>query len=180
MRVLLDTCVLVPNPIRLILIRLADHNLFFPLWSEKIFEEWEYFVSKNATECIDATRIEILLMKTKWKSSLISQDTALENKLFLPDENDRHVLASAIKGGAQVLLTNNLKDFPSRVLIKFGIIPRNVDSFLLDLFHDSPRVVKLVTQEAFELNNVNSLKTYFRKSVLKRHDLPRLAKAIFS
>ena len=88
MRVLLDTCVLVPSHIRSILIRLAEHNLFFPLWSEKIFEEWEFFVSKNRIECIDSTRIEILLMKSDWKSSLVPSDITLEETLFLPDEKD--------------------------------------------------------------------------------------------
>ena len=180
MRVLLDTCVLVPSHIRSILIRLAEHNLFFPLWSEKIFEEWEFFVSKNRIECIDSTRIEILLMKSDWKSSLVPSDITLEETLFLPDEDDRHVLASAINGDAQLLLTNNLKDFPSRVLVKFGIIPRNVDSFLLELFFDHPEIVKSIIQKVFDSNNGKSLNTYFKKSVLKRYDLPRLAKAIFS
>ena len=180
MRVLLDTCVLVPTPIRLILMTLAEHNLFFPLWSEKIFEEWEWFVSKNLTECIDSTRIEILLMKFNWKSSLVPPDITLEETLFLPDENDRHVLASAINGDAQLLLTNNLKDFPSRVLVKFGIIPRNVDSFLLELFFEHPEVVKSIIQKVFESNSNKNFKTYFKKSVLKRYDLPRLAKVIFS
>ena len=180
MRVLLDTCVLVPSHIRSILIRLAEHNLFFPLWSEKIFEEWEFFVSKNRIECIDSTRIEILLMKSDWKSSLVPSDITLEETLFLPDENDRHVLASAINGDAQLLLTNNLKDFPSRVLVKFGIIPRNVDSFLLELFFDHPEIVKSIIQKVFDSKNGKSFNTYFKKSVLKRYDLPRLAKAIFS
>ena len=180
MRVLLDTCVLVPSHIRFILIRLAEHNLFFPLWSEKIFEEWEFFVSKNTPDCIESTRIEILLMKSNWKSSLVPSDITLEETLFLPDENDRHVLASAINGEAQLLLTNNLKDFPSRVLVKFGITPRNVDSFLLELFFDHPEVVKSIIQKVFDSNSGKRFNTSFKKSALKRHNLPRLAKAIFS
>ena len=176
MRVVLDTCVLVPNPIRKIFLALADQNLFIPLWSEKIFEEWEFFVSKNRTELVDSTRIEILLMKSNWRSSLVPRDIFLEKTLILPDENDRHVLASAITGKASSLVTNNLKDFPARILNKFGISPRSTDSFLLELFYDSPEIVRFIIQAVFELDTDNN----FNKRVLKRYQLPRIAKVMFT
>ena len=96
MRVLLDTCVLVPNPIRSILLRLAEKQIFIPLWSERIFTEWELVVSRNSSELAQVTRIEILLMKSKWKNSLVCNDTILEEKLMLPDRSDRHVLALSL------------------------------------------------------------------------------------
>ncbi len=179
MRVVLDTCVLIPTPLRNILMRLAEQNLFFPLWSEKIFEEWEFFVTQNMGNAVNSTKIEILLMKSKWKRSLVTSDKELEETLFLPDRNDIHVLATAITGQAQVLLTNNLKDFPSRLLAKHNIISRSVDNFLLELFHEAPQVIESIvndTIKSFEENN--AFKVNSKKAFLKKYGLTRLAKTI--
>ena len=178
MRVLLDTCVLVPNPIRLILLQAAESNLFFPLWSDKIFAEWEFFVSKNNSALIESTRVEILLLKSKWENSLVPCDIKLEKELFLPDKNDRHVLSCAILGDAQLLVTNNLKDFPGRVLAKFGIIPRSVDSFLLELYYGSPQEISLIVDRVFNIIKENGHKGYSKKSFLKKFGLSRLAKVL--
>ena len=179
MRVLLDTCVLVPSPIRQILLNLAGSDLFFPLWSDEIFKEWEYFVSKNFNEFIDSIKIEIILMKSKWVKSLVPRNKNLEETLFLPDVNDRHVLATAITGHAEILLTNNLKDFPTRVLAKYCIVPRSVDSFLLELFYEFPQVLESNIQIAFELSQgKNTNNEHSKKAFLKKYGLPRLAKVI--
>ena len=56
--------------------------------------------------------------------------------LRLPDPNDRHVLAAAIHGKAETIITSNLKDFPEMVLVEHGIVGRHPDEFvrsLLDL-----------------------------------------------
>ncbi len=180
MRILLDTCVLIPNPIRGILLGLAEFDLFFPLWSEKIFEEWEFFVSKHTDTCVDRTKIEILLMKSKWKSSLVPRDFSLENSIVLPDINDVHVLASAVTGKAQFLLTNNLKDFPPRILARFNLIPRNVDSLLFEFFCEFPEVFIPIIQKVFETSQQQDCKFYTKRSFLKRHGLHRLAKIMTS
>tara|TARA_A100001015_G_scaffold243539_1_gene278548 strand:- start:1690 stop:2232 length:543 start_codon:yes stop_codon:yes gene_type:complete len=180
MRVLLDTCVLIPNPIRNILLGLAERDLFFPLWSEKIFDEWKFFVSNNTNTRIEQTKIEILLMKSKWKNSLVSRDISLENSIVLPDVNDVHVLASAVTGKAQVLLTNNLKDFPSRTLARFNLIPRNVDSLLFEFFCEFPEIFEPIVQTVFETIQQQDCNFYSKRSFLKRHGLHRLAKIMIS
>ena len=53
-------------------------------------------------------------------------------KLELPDNDDRHVLAAAIEAGAEIIVTANLKDFPANVLTKFGINAVTCDEFFLD------------------------------------------------
>jgi hypothetical protein len=53
----------------------------------------------------------------------------------IPDEKDRHVLASAIAGHAHVIVTNNIKDFPQAYLIQFDILCQSADDFLIHQFH---------------------------------------------
>ncbi|MEM8895871.1 MAG: PIN domain-containing protein, partial [Bacteroidota bacterium] len=58
--------------------------------------------------------------------------------LDLPDENDRHVLAAAIKTNANLIVTNNLKDFPNEYLSTFGLIAKSADDFLTDTIDLNP------------------------------------------
>jgi hypothetical protein len=60
--------------------------------------------------------------------------------LTLPDENDRHVLAAAIKSNADVIVTNNLKDFPEKYLNSFGVKAKSADDFLTDIIDLNPEI----------------------------------------
>jgi hypothetical protein len=73
--------------------------------------------------------------------SLVEGYEGLIPNLCLPDENDRHVLAAAIRGGAQVIVTMNLKDFPDEVLERYEIEARHPDEFILQLIDLAPNVV---------------------------------------
>ena len=181
MRVLLDTCTLVPGPIRQILLNSAEANLFMPLWSDKIFEEWQFVAFKSNVHAFEATKVEILLMRDKWRNSVVPRDNALEDTLLLPDIDDRHVLAAAIVGRAQVLVTNNLKDFPLRILSKHGLTRRSVDSFLWELFSEAPDLIDNIVQRAFDSHrkNINST-VNSKKSFLKKYGLSRLSKCVAS
>ena len=50
--------------------------------------------------------------------------------LDLPDPDDRHVLAAAIVGRCDVIVPQNLKDFPANVLDRYGIDKQHPDEFL--------------------------------------------------
>jgi hypothetical protein len=67
--------------------------------------------------------------------------------LKLPDPDDRHVLAAAIKAGAQVIVTTNLKDFPAEELAEFNIEPKSPDDFVLDQISIDDRVVFACVQD---------------------------------
>jgi len=60
--------------------------------------------------------------------------------LKLPDPKDRHVLAAAIRAGAQAILTSNMKDFPSSDLAEFNIEAKSPDDFVLDQIHAALRL----------------------------------------
>ncbi len=68
--------------------------------------------------------------------------------LTLPDNNDRHVLAAAIEGGASTILTFNLKHFPAEALAPFGLIARDPDGFLCDLYDADPEAIVAVVDAA--------------------------------
>jgi len=61
--------------------------------------------------------------------------------LHLPDPNDRHVLAAAIRGGADAIVTMNLRDFPVEATSDWGIEAAHPDEFVTQLFGISPAAV---------------------------------------
>jgi len=62
----------------------------------------------------------------------------LAGQLTLPDEGDRHVLAAAIKGDAEILVTANLRHFPAPQLAPYGIKALHPDQFVLRLIERAP------------------------------------------
>lgn len=58
----------------------------------------------------------------------------LIEKLQLPDNNDRHVLAAAIHAKADFIITYNVKDFPQKYLASFSLNAINPDDFTVKLY----------------------------------------------
>lgn len=177
MRVLFDTCVLYPSILRSILLGAAQKGLFEPIWSERIIEEWRRAAQRNHDEA-EAT-IVIALLRVNWPKSQV--EIGPENKnLFLPDENDIHVLQAAIEGNADELLTANLKDFPTQILSGHGIVRRNPDDFLLELATSNRseilEIIETVKKEAIRRSGIS----ISNRKMLKSSRLPKLAKFIAS
>ena len=59
----------------------------------------------------------------------------------LPDPDDRHVFAAAIRSGADVIVTSNLSDFPKETLAKYGIEAQHPDEFIMHLLDLAPNLV---------------------------------------
>ncbi len=57
------------------------------------------------------------------------------------DPKDRHVLAAAVRAGAEVLVTENLKDFPEPAAAPYGVTVLHQDEFLLDQLDLAPEVM---------------------------------------
>jgi predicted nucleic acid-binding protein len=139
---LYDACVLYPAPIRDVLMHLALTDLYAARWSNTIHEEWIQAVLEDRP---DLTRAQLErtrdLMNTHARDALVTNFEDLVPALTLPDPDDRHVLAAAIRGRADVIVTYNLKDFPEHVLAQYGIEARHPDSFLLHLLDLAPGTV---------------------------------------
>ena len=137
--VLYDANVLYPFSLRDILIQLACEDMFKARWTEQINEEWSSNLIKNNHNISqEATKNTISKMNQAVPDSLITNFESLINSIHLPDPKDRHVLAAAIKGQAQVIVTYNIKDFPPEELKKYSIEAQTPDEFLSDLINLSP------------------------------------------
>jgi hypothetical protein len=65
-----------------------------------------------------------------------------------------NVLAAAICAGAQVIVTNNIKDFPADRLAPFGIEAQTPDEFVLHLIDLAPgRIITVIGHQAAALKN---------------------------
>lgn len=77
---------------------------------------------------------------------LVTDHESLIDGLSLPDVDDRHVLAAAIRCNASVIVTFNEKDFPSQALAPFGIEAQHPDEFVENLFDLDPAAVVAAAQ----------------------------------
>jgi predicted nucleic acid-binding protein len=128
----LDTNVVYPIIIRDILFWFAYYDLYTPKWSEHIFDEWKR-VMKEKGVSEQAANIRIGKANLAFPDALVKNYQGLIDFLELPDKDDRHVLASAIKTNANVIVTNNIKDFPEAYLQSFGLNAKTADDFLTDI-----------------------------------------------
>lgn len=153
--VLLDACVLVPNALCDTLLRLAESGFYRPLWSQQILDEVKYAVLKVHPE-LGEDRVEsrIAAMSGAFDDALVVGWEQTCAGLDLPDPDDRHVLAAAIKGGAQSLVTFNLKDFPSQSLAATDVEVVHPDEFLLDQLDLFPGLaLQVLHEQATDLRN---------------------------
>lgn len=135
---LLDTNVIYPILVRDLLFWFAHYDLFTPQWSKHIFDEWvDVMKRKGISEEEAFKRVE--KANLAFPDALVRNYEGLIGSLELPDEKDRHVLAAAIKTNANVIVTNNLKDFPLPYLQSFGLSAKSADDFLTDIIDLNPK-----------------------------------------
>lgn len=135
-RALLDANVLYPAPLRDFLLRLAEMELYTPKWTDEIQEEWIRNILLKRT---DLQRVQLErtkdMMNAAFPDSNITDYDKFIDRLYLPDNDDRHVLAAAIKGKANVIISFNLKHFPAEYLKPFQIEVLHPDDFIVNLIN---------------------------------------------
>jgi predicted nucleic acid-binding protein len=151
----LDASVLYPAPLRDLLLELAVADLYRAKWSDAVHDEWIRAILRNRP---DLTRAQLErtrdLMNAHARDALVTDFELLIDILELPDPDDRHVLAAAIKGRADLIVTANLKDFPSGLLDRWGIEAQHPDEFLTHQFHLSqPVFLQAVKTARLRLKN---------------------------
>uniref|UniRef100_UPI003F4918A7 PIN domain-containing protein n=1 Tax=Amycolatopsis sp. CA-151526 TaxID=3239921 RepID=UPI003F4918A7 len=127
----LDTCVLAPYTLADLLLTMPDFDhAYRPLWSPGVLDELQRTLIKLDVTPAKAGR-RIAAMTKRFDDALVTGYEPMVNQMT-NDLKDRHVLAAAVKGGAQVIVTSNIKDFPAAALDPYDIAAVTADEFLLD------------------------------------------------
>lgn len=134
--VVYDASVLHPPTVRDLLIRIAQAGLVQARWTNEILDETFRSIIRRRPD-LDLDRLERTrsLMCAAVRDCLVVGYERLVDAVELPDPDDRHVLAAAIRARAQVIVTSNVKDFPPSALAPWNIEAKSPDDFVLDQFH---------------------------------------------
>lgn len=149
-RVVLDACVLYPFTLRDVLLQAAKQDFYQVYWSEMILDE----VLRNLIADLRTTEEQAAkLAATMRRMFPEAQVTDFEDLIpsMRNDEKDRHVVAAAVKIGAQVIVTANKRDF---VELPAGIEVQSPDEFLSNLFDLHPtRMLQVLTKLQLRYGN---------------------------
>ena len=118
------------------------------------------------------------MLRARWPEAEVNWTPELEASLYLPDSDDRHVLAAAISARASVIMTLNMRDFPARTLAEHGVSAASPDAYLRQVYEGSPDevagIVEAVRAEAERLSGEGKAV----RALLKKARLPRLGKVL--
>lgn len=126
-----DACVLYPGTLRDLLIRIAQSGLVQAKWTHQILDETFSSLKRNRPD-LDADRLDVTRkrMLRAVRDCLILGYEPLVGSLELPDSDNRHVLAAAIRARAQLIVTFNLTDFPAKSLVPWDVEAIHPDTFI--------------------------------------------------
>lgn len=178
MRVMIDACVLYPTVMREMVLTIAAQGLFEPRWSPRILEEWARATIKLGPEQEVFARGEIAALSARFPAANIRYDAGVEKRFWLPDPADIHVLAAAVMGSCDMILTLNAKDFPRNLLAEQGLTRQDPDAFLRDLLAQAPDKVELAAQQVLAEARRLSGDDWTMRALMKKARLPRLGKAL--
>lgn len=110
----------------------ATTGLFRAKWSQRVLDEYTRNLQKKKPAITTAQLQHICdLMNANVLDALVEDyEQLIPSIIGLPDPDDRHVVAAAIIGRADVIVTYNLKDFPPHVLAPYGVEAQHPDAFL--------------------------------------------------
>lgn len=178
MKALLDTCVIYPTVMRQMLLGAARGGAFTPLWSARIIGEWQRAAQKLGPEGVAQAQGEAALLAADWPQAQVTWPTSLEARLWLPDPADTHVLAAAIAGSADVIVTLNARDFPRNVLAEEGLSRSDPDALLQGIWQAQPEMMAQIAAAVLADARRLSGEDWTLRALLKKARLPRLAKAL--
>lgn len=139
--VVLDACVLYPAPVRDILLSLAAEGLYTAKWSNQIQQEWLENLLENRPDLKKTQLIKTIeAMNLAFPDANVVSFQDLIPSIDLPDADDRHILACAIRCSADLIVTFNLKDFPKKRVSKYDIEVQTPDQLVSNLIDINPEL----------------------------------------
>ncbi|WP_308258177.1 PIN domain-containing protein [Saccharothrix obliqua] len=165
----LDACVLIPYRLADLLLRLAEANTYRPLWSDEVLGEVERNLPRVGHRTPESARKFVDTIRRVFPDALVTGYESL-TPMMTNDPKDRHVLAAAAYGGAAVIVTANIDDFPTAALSPYDLDAVHPDDFLLDQFDLYPdRTVECINDQ---------ISAYNKPEVTPEEFLDRLAKVV--
>ena len=153
--VVYDACVLHQAPLRDLLIRVAQAGIVRDRWTDAILDECFASILERLPN-VDRARLARTraLMTEAVRDCMVVGYEVLIESISLPDPDDRHVVAAAVRAGAQVIVTYNTKDFPVESLAAFDVEAKHPDDFVLESIDLAPgRIAGIVAEQAADLRN---------------------------
>lgn len=141
---LIDACSLAGALKRNLLLSLAEGEFYRVRWSIQILDETQSAIEqiltkKGVNDAADrASRARSSMEDAFEEACVLDYDEFLPSCGGLPDKNDAHVMAAAMKTQASVIVTENLKDFPEQLLSQVNIDVRSTDEFIADTIDLDP------------------------------------------
>lgn len=178
MKLVLDTCVLYPTVMREVMLGAAALGHYTPLWSARILEEWARAAVKIGPDGEAQARAEIALLRAAWPKAELPPAPGVESRLWLPDVADIHVLATAVSGFADGIVTLNRQDFPKHILSEEDLERFDPDGLLHGFWQEDPEGMRSVGERLLAEANRLSGGGWEMRPLLKKARLPRLAKAL--
>ncbi len=149
--ILTDACSLFSPLTRNLLLSLAEGEFFRLRWSERILDEVEQAITRSyaqkgvADGAERAARARGAMERAFEEAAVTGYDGLLSNLGELPDADDAHVIAAAIKTRASVIVTENLRHFPDRILKPLDLEAKRADTFIADTIDlDIGRAIPIV------------------------------------
>jgi hypothetical protein len=175
-RLVLDACVLFPEVMRRVLLDYAAAGGFAPLWSRRILGEWQEAIARQRGP-VEAVLVgeAAAAMARQFPGALVTGWEAQEDPAGLPDPADAHVIAAAKAGGADGIVTLNIRDFPLRAMAAAGLARLEPDGFLAQEYVPGGPLDAVL--DGLEADAPPQAQGEGFRRYLKRGGLPRLAKA---
>lgn len=142
LQAVLDASVLYQEPVRSLLLWIAGEGGYEPFWTERILEETRRSLLSGGVVTPEQWDRLRAAMSTAFPGAMLDQEAADAIEHQMPNhEKDRHVLAAAVVGSVELVVTNNLRHFEADDLVQLGKRSLDADTFLCELLDRSPSIV---------------------------------------
>ena len=175
---MLDACVLYPTVMREVLLGAAGAGFYEPRWSVRILEEWALAARKLGPEGEAVARGDAAMAEARFPGASVPVTPEQVAGHWLPDPDDAHVLAAAVVGSCDGIVTVNAKDFPRNLLTEEGLWRSDPDTLLVGFFEAAPDRMRPVAEAVLAEANRLSPAPWEMRALMKKARLPRFGKAL--